>query len=264
MSSPADAIPDLERLMRNVLRDVLRVNLGDEWLGGLSKGARDGVDRAAETARSQRPNENLRDPWEAVGIGEIGATLRSTWDHLGGALADVWKDAAEAKVDLDRLRAYRGKNLHAVGSPEGKIRADEAAAIVLRLRVGFEGVRRQLAGDQGEWWPYIEAVHSNIAEFCYDRSRGPATRPEAKLVEGDTVQLDVVAVHPTAPQERLRYKFGGRMNTISADWTTDTQFALIVPNTRDETLWVQVGDVDDLGNSQLVILSTFSARPHGS
>lgn len=173
VTSPADAIPDLERLMRDVLRSVFDTTLGAEWLKRLSNQVRQAVEQTAEIARKQRPNETLRDDWAAVGIGEIAATLRSTWPTLNGALAGVWLSPDEATVDLSRLVAYRGKNLHAVGPPQGQIKDEEVAAMILRLRIGFEGLRRSLAHDDGKWWPYIEAIHSNIPEFCFDQTTRP-------------------------------------------------------------------------------------------
>jgi hypothetical protein len=80
-------------------------------MNGLSTSTRGGVERAAEIAQKQRSRETLRDDWDAVGIGEIAAVLRSTWQNLNGALADVWSNLDEASVDLTRLSAYRGKNL---------------------------------------------------------------------------------------------------------------------------------------------------------
>ena len=135
---------------------------------------RQGVERAAETARKQRPNETLRDDWDAVGLGEIAAMLRSIWQNLGDALTNVWQNLDEATVDLSRLVAYRGKNLHAVGPPEGQIKDDEVAAMILRPRICFEGLRRSLDHDDGEWWPYIEAIHSNIREFQSPKSDVPS------------------------------------------------------------------------------------------
>jgi hypothetical protein len=209
VTSPADAIPDLERLMRDVLRRVFEAALGAEWMNGLSTSTRGGVERAAEIARKQRSRETLRDDWDAVGIGEIAAVLRSTWQNLNGALADVWSNLDEASVDLTRLSAYRGKNLHAVGPPEGQIKDEEVAAMILRLRIGFEGLRRLLAHEDNQWWPYIEAIHSNIPEFCFDRTTSHSLVEPVLLCEGDLVRFEIVGVHPQGPQDRLRYQIKG-------------------------------------------------------
>jgi hypothetical protein len=260
VTSPADAIPDLERLMRDVLRGVFAATLGAEWLNGLSNQVRKGVERAAETAHIQRPDETLRDDWDAVGIGEIAATLRSTWQNLNNAVADVWPTLDEATVDLNRLSAYRGKNLHAVGPPEGQIKDEEIAAMILRLRIGFEGLRRSLAHDDDEWWPYIEAIHSNIPEFCFDRTTPPPLR-RTVLTEGDLVWFEIVGVHPQGRQDRLRYRLTGGYPFAEAfpgsGWVEHSEFRVSVPKKRDVQLFLSVADVDDLDN---VDMQSFQCR----
>jgi hypothetical protein len=254
VTSPADAIPDLERLMRDVLRGVFAAALGAEWLNGLSNQVRKGVEWAAETAHKQRPDETLRDDWDAVGIGEIVATLRSTWQNLNGALADVWPTKYEATVDLTRLNAYRGKNLHAVGPPAGQIKDEETAAMILRLRIGFEGLRRSLAHDDGEWWPYVEAIHSNIPEFCFDRTT-PLPLRQPVLFEGDLVWFEIVGVHPQGPQDRLRYQLTGGYPLVEAfpgsGWVERSEFRVWLPKKRDVQFFLYVADVDDPENSEM-------------
>src|SRR5664280_3209644 len=242
--------------MRDVLRSVFVTTLGAEWLKGLSNQVRPGVERAAETARKQRPKESLRDDWAAVGIGEIAATLRSTWPTLNGALAGVWSSLDEMDVDLSRLAAYRGKNLHAVGPPQGQIKDEEVAAMILRLRIGFEGLRRSLAQDDGEWWPYIEAIHSNVPEFCFDRTTPPTLRDTIVLSEGDLVRFEVVGVHPQGPQDRLRYQLTGGYPMSEAfpgcsGWVGHSEFRVSVPKKRKVDFFLYVADVDDPKNADM-------------
>jgi hypothetical protein len=242
--------------MRDVLRRVFDATLGAEWLNGLSNHVRKGVERAAETAHKQRPDETLGDDWDAVGIGEIAATLRSTWQNLNGALADVWLNLDEATVDLTRLSAHRGKNLHAVGPPEGQIKDEEVAAMIydLRLRIGFERLRRSLAHDDGEWWPYIEAIHSNIPEFCFDRTT-PSHWQQVVLFEGDLVRFEIVGVHPQGPQDRLRYRLTGGYPVVEAfpdsGWVEHSEFRVSLPKKRDVHFFLYVTDVDDSENADM-------------
>lgn len=240
--------------MRDVLRRVFDAAVGVDWLDGLSEGARKGIERSANIARTQRPDETLGDDWDAVGIREIDATLRSIWQRLNGALTTVWPDQNAATVDLDRLRAYRGKNLHAVGPPDGQIRDEEMGAMVLRLRIGFEGLRRHLANDEGEWWPYIEAVHSNIPEFCLDRTTG--LMGNAVLSEGDLVRFEIVGVHPQGPQDRLRYRLTARGGHIpDSGWVERSEFHVSVPRQRTVRFILAVADADDLTNRSLRMCS---------
>jgi hypothetical protein len=249
VSSPADAIPDLERLMRDGLRGVLVAANGPDWLDTAPQSVRQGAARAAATARAKRPGETLRDDWDAVGLSEMQSALRSVWNDVHDALVAVWPDLSSASVDLARLVAYRDKNLHAVGPPGGQVADDETGAMILRLRIGFEGLRRKMANDAGEWWPYIEAVHSNIPEFC--RSR--ATRFEAeqpRLSEGDLIWIEVVGVHPTGAQGRLRYRFSdSRLSGDDSGWVESSKFEANVPRQRDIRYYLWVADVDDLANS---------------
>lgn len=247
--------------MRDVLRHVFEVPLGPDWLSGLSRGVREDLERVSSLARTQRPNETLRDDWDAVGIGEIAAAVRSTWSDLNGALAAVWPDPYVATVDLDRLHAYRGKNLHAVGPPGGQVSDAEMGGLILRLRIGFEAMRRQLVSDNGQWWPYIEAVHSNIPEFRLDATHHAAW---AQLVEGDLVWFEIVGVHPQGSQDRLRYRIkGGRVaggDIPDTGWVANRQFQFAVPRLRTVEFFLAVADLDDLDNFALSVCSA-EVRP---
>jgi hypothetical protein len=61
VASPADDIPDLERLMRNVIRMAMEAEKGDGWMGTLSISQQEGIRRAGERATKKRPDEWLRD-----------------------------------------------------------------------------------------------------------------------------------------------------------------------------------------------------------
>lgn len=69
------------------------------------------------------------------------------------ALTSVWADSSFAVVDLERLTTARDKRAHRVGPPLGEVADSEAVAMVARLRIGLEDVRRRLDDQQGEWWP---------------------------------------------------------------------------------------------------------------
>ena len=186
---------------------------------------RDGIDRAAARATAQRPGEQLRDGWDAAGLREIAALLRSATPDF---LSAVWSNANTAAVDLERLVEYRGKNLHAVGPPTGQIGEQEIAAIVLRLRVGFEAARRELLGDTGQWWPYVASVQSNVEAYRFERSTGGARSCNAELVEGDLVTLDVTGVNPNGPQSELRYRLlGGPL--ADTGWQESGSFSFVAP-----------------------------------
>jgi hypothetical protein len=128
VEDPGADIPGLERLMRAVVRQVCNITIGHDWLTNMSQSVTDSVARAAALAHAQRPSEVLQDDWEAVGLAEIGALLRSWWTKIGGSLTPLWAKAVEADVDLERLLSQRA----------------EVAAIITRLRIGFEQVRRNL------------------------------------------------------------------------------------------------------------------------
>jgi hypothetical protein len=77
--------------------------------------------------------------------------------------------------------------------------------MILRLRIGFEGLRRVLAHDDGQWRPYIEAIHSNIPEFQFDRTTPRSLSQPVMLAEGDLVRFKIVGVHPHGSRDRLQY-----------------------------------------------------------
>jgi hypothetical protein len=241
VASPADDIPDLERLMRNVVRLALERERGTDWIASLSKAQQSGIEKASQVARRKRPGEPLRDGWDAAGLSDIAGILRSAWPS---AMSHVWPDSSSAAVDLDRLVAYRDKNLHAIGPPSGQIGDQEVSAMVQRLRVGFESARRDLLDDTGEWWPYIAAVHSNIPEFRFERSSsGPLVRA-ATLTEGDLVTFDAIGIHPLADPSRLRYRLlsPNVPELRTPTWVADGSFSFSVPHSPSVQLNLYVAD----------------------
>ncbi len=240
-------IPDLEALMRTVLRLSLRAELGDDWLKHLPAHVGRLIEDNAKLAARKRPQEQLRGPWDAAGMPTIRALL--AW-KLPIALNAIWPDPAHAEVDLSRLASARDKRAHVVGPPLGQITEDEVAAMVTRLRVGFEEVRRRLEGEVGDWWPYLASVHSNVVELCWERSSGWAGRTTT-LNEGDLVTLDVVGVNPNGPTEDLRYDFrciqsGGVQAGLA--WDESNSFRFEVPRCRTLLVKVSVGTAYDIAN----------------
>jgi hypothetical protein len=248
--------------MRNVLRLVLERERGLEWFSSLSATQQSTIKRAGERASERRPNEELRDAFDAAGLAEIAGLIRS--DQLSATKA-IWPDKTAASVDLEPLISYRDKNLHAVGPPSGQITEDEIRAVLLRLRIGFEAIRRKLLAETNTWWPYIAAVHSNVPEYCFERSAGGRMTLSAVLVEGDLVTLDVVGVHPSAAAERLRYRVGfggtaGRVRPPDVDWQASASFSFVVPRIVELSASVVVADAEDLGNGEYIAL-TAKVRP---
>lgn len=243
MASPADDIPDLERLMREVLRLSFEREHGADWQDGLSGSMRSSIERCGDRARAKRPEEELRDGWDAVGLGEISALLRSVFPS---AIAVVWPDPQTSTVDLARLTAYRNKNLHAVGPPSGQIGDQEIEGIILRLRVGFENVRRTLMDEAGDWWPYIESLHSNIPEFCLTRGAGGMLGPKAQptLNEGDLITVEVVAVNPNGDSGKLRFRFQAGWSTQT--WSESSSFSCTVPHAPSGSIGIHVADSEDM------------------
>lgn len=125
--------------MRDVLRTVFEGALGPDWLDKIGKKAREGIAKAAELAHRQRPDEKLRDDWDAAGVNEIAAALRTVWDDLGGAMGGVWKTLTHAIVDLDRLSEFRGKELHQVGEPPGPGTIEEMSGVIYATAHGVRG-----------------------------------------------------------------------------------------------------------------------------
>lgn len=169
VEDPGAEIPGVERLMPDVVRQVCNVTIGEDWLTKTSQSVADGVARAAALAHAQRPSEVLQDDWDAVGLAEIGALLRSWWPKLGGSLTPLWAKAVEADVDLERLLKYRGKSLHAVGQVNFESQRAEVAAVITRLRIGLEQVRRNLIPGELDWLPYLERIESPIEGLCWTR-----------------------------------------------------------------------------------------------
>ena len=249
MDEPGALIPDLERLARDVLRTVFEGTMGAKWRDQVGTKASAAIAKAATLAKAQRPTEVLRDDWEAAGIGEISTILKSNWSKVSGALAAVWPSLEHAKVDLDRLRRFRGKALHQVGAPAGPGEAEELAGLITRLRTGFEAIRRDIAGAASEWWPYIEAVHSNIPGFS--RVRGSETMTVVDLFERDLVSFDIRAVHPTAEQHHLRFKvsLAGLPSPHEVGWSERNRLELPVIAARSLAFHVFVADARDLHNA---------------
>lgn len=246
VSSPADDIPRLERLLRDVCRLALEAEHGLDWLNRLSGAERAAVGKDARLARTQRPDEALRDDFDAAGLQALAKILRG---RLGPrVISAVWdSDADAAQVDFDRLHAYRGKGLHLVGPPTGQIADAEAAAIIKRLRVRLEDYRRDLVDEAGDWWPYIESATSNVDGFCFVRPGVP--RP-VTLNEGDLVTIDVVGVNPVGLDEVLQFRiaFGGTAGgprPPDSGWRPEGSFSFEVPRVRQLTASVFVGVGDD-------------------
>jgi len=99
----------------------------------------------------------------------------------------------------------------------------------------------------GEWWPYIEAIHSNVPEFCFDRTTPPTLRDTIVLSEGDLVRFEVVGVHPQGPQDRLRYQLTGGYPMSEASpgsgWVEHSEFRVSVPKKRKVDFFLYVADV---------------------
>lgn len=247
MGGSVEDIPELERLARDVLRLVFRVGLGEHWQSELSGAVARSLRRAREVAESQRPDESLRDDWDAAGLPELAQALRSTWSGVEDYLTPVWRSLHEAEVDLMRLREHRGRRLHRIGPEVGLLAEEEVAGIVLRVRVGLEHVRRRMEDEMGEWWPYIESIHSNIPDFCVTRAARNRGRPT--LVAGDTVQIEIRGVNPLGDQTNLRYRvsvFG--TSRIDLDWSESGHFMFQVPLMRHISVHYYLHDCTDPGN----------------
>jgi len=121
-------IPDLEALLRSVLRKVLIAELGGGWLGLLPPDVRKLIADSVRVAKRKRPDERLDDDWEAAGMPAIRALLG--W-KLPNALTCVWPDRHYAEVDLSRLVRARDKRAHVVGPPLGEVVNNESGAAPL-------------------------------------------------------------------------------------------------------------------------------------
>ena len=204
MNDPGPEIPRLERLMRDVIRAVCEQELGPSWLAALSRSVTVDIDKAREVARRQRPDEALRDNWEAAGLSEIASLLRSRWDMLAARLGPAWERREEATVDLQRLIEYRGKALHAVGITNPASQQAEMAGTITRLRLAFEAIRRSFLPDETNWIPYLEGIESPIAGLCWSRGNGHPDLPT--LHQGHLVEIRLLGVNPAGPQTDLRYR----------------------------------------------------------
>ncbi len=120
--------------------------------------------------------------------------------------------------------------------------------MILRLRLGFEAVRRELANADGEWWPYAEAIHSNVPEF---NLRGATERlASGDVIAGDLVIFDVVGVNPIGPQEDLRYKW--QINPIPGDsgWLESNHIEVTVPSRRRVVIVISLTSLNDEENAE--------------
>lgn len=250
MAEPANDIPAFERLLRNVTRLAMATEHGAGWLDDLDAATRAQVASTAALARRKRPDETLKDDFDAAGVPELKALLLGDGSRI---VDQVWGNKDAARVDLDRLKAYRDKNLHAVGPPSGQVADDEIAAILTRLRVRLEAYRRGLLDSGGDWWPYVESVTSNVEQFCFERAGKQASK--ALLTEGDLVLLDVVGVNPNGRDDALLYRLmidaaaGGGPHTIT-EWQRSRSFSFEVPRApRMAALVLIKSDSDDHGET---------------
>ena len=63
-------------------------------------------------------------------------------------------------MDLQRLLDYRSKALHAIGAANSATLQAETTAVITRLRLAFEPIRRTLLPLDLEWIPYLERIES--------------------------------------------------------------------------------------------------------
>lgn len=246
MDEPGTDIPRLERLMRDVLRSTCEEAAGPLWLGTLSRSVADAVNGAAGRAATQRPDERLDDAWEAAGLAEIRALLRSWWPRIGAQLSPVWNELAEMQVDLDRLLAYRGKSLHAVGPVNYENQRTEARAIITRLRIGFEEVRRQRLPDDLEWLPYLERIESPIEGLCWSRTTGSREWPTVR--QGDRIDIRLIGVNPAGDQDRLQYDIeitGVLGDKPAVERNGPNEFFFDAPRSKQFIVGCYVRDRDD-------------------
>jgi hypothetical protein len=203
VDDPGPEIPRLERLMRDVLRAVCEQTIGVGWLTDMSSAVASAIAKAGAMARTKRPGESLRDDWDAVGLDEIASLVRSRWQPLSASLAPAWHRVEEADVDIHRLLEYRGKALHAVGATNSATNQAETAAVITRLRLAFEEIRRSLLPDDQDWLPYLERIESPIPGLCW--SRGERDPQPPTLRQGDRVEFRLIGVNPAGDQGDLRY-----------------------------------------------------------
>lgn len=272
MEDPGPDIPRLERLMRDVLRDVCAQQIGPDWLDQIS---RTDIDRAGDMARKNRPDEVLRDNWDAVGLSEIRGVLKGRWEKLAPRLAPAWARREAADVDLQRLLDYRGKSLHAVGITNASSLQAETSGIITRLRLAFEAIRRSFLPEATNWIPYLEAIESPIRGLCWSRDQGQSEQPT--LHEGDLVEVRLVGVNPAGAQSDLRYRIevtgiagGGIVLPPPSGGPYPQQqsneFAFEVPRTREITIngYVSADGDPDMYDGNVVVARVIPRRPGGT
>jgi hypothetical protein len=210
-----DQVSQVEFLLRSTIGELLRAALGADWQQLLSKSITSDLKRESDRAKAAR--EGVPDnPWAAAGLAEIAKVAQHFLRHksefskqdpddLLSSLHQLWDSPEECQVDLNRLRRLRDDHAHpGVAPPIASALKEEIRAMIRRLRLGCESIRRRLARVEGEWWPYIERVDCpGIEVWTYERSsRRPGT---ALLVEGDALEFVVRAMNPVGPDEDLDY-----------------------------------------------------------
>lgn len=253
-------IPDLERLLREVLRLVIEANKGSSWLDNIPSSARRALDAANARAADQRPAEVRRDDWESAGLAEMATTVRGLWSDIHADLAPIWTRQDEFDVDIRRLASHRGRAVHVVNSPQLDVAAPEIDGTIQRIRVGLETIRRHLSDKHGDWHPYIESVSSNVPGLSATRSAPYGDRPT--LNEGDLVMIEILGVNPLGASENLRYSLLLHWNggASEAGWQKEPRFEMTVPRTRSASFHPLVAAESDLDNRDEWVLS-FNIRP---
>lgn len=221
MADPPPPELEVEALLREVLGSLLHRTAGAEWEQRLSGRIRRSLKRVHDAAQGSREGVP-DDPWLTAGLNEIrevatfflseihekktdySATdpdgiLREAFDDLG------WKDVYLCRADIERLKVARHHTAHPdVVHPLSSAQADEVQAIVKRLLLGCERVRRRLMDLEEEWFPYITTVSCpGIPEWEY--RRGSNFPIAANLNEGDQIEFVVSAVNTNGSDEQLRY-----------------------------------------------------------
>ena len=95
-----------------------------------------------------------------------------------------------------------------------------------------EALRRALDEEASDYWPYVEAIHSNISEFEYRRGEYRPSRP--LLVAGDSVIFDVRAVNPRGPESDFQFGVLLAVNDSigSYQWSDASTIETIAPEGR--------------------------------
>lgn len=226
------------------MRALLERTVGADWTSRLPRRARESVEASVKVARQNRPNEVLKDDWEATGLQQIRLVARWAYDDVRVAevLSLVWPSLEECEVDLNRLQSYRGGTLHLVGSGLGYWENREMEALVMRIRLGFEDIRRRMDDSDDEYWPYIESITTNVEGWRYVRTGTETGRCEnpngipPKFFAGDIAEFHVNAVNPQGPQEDLVFMVwinAGNSFDHRIDWQSSPIFRLTVEEGRD-------------------------------